>query len=162
MASGKSTVARRLGRALGARLLSADEIRAELARAGHDAAYVPGFSSTVYEEVFERAGELLARGGRVVLDGTFRSRELRDAARSLAGKHGAIFRFVECRADETTCRQRLREREAAGEAGWSRMFEHFLPLWEPVEELPDDEHVVVDSSAPSAALALDVSVLKLS
>jgi predicted kinase len=162
MASGKSSVAQSLGRELGAEVLSADEIRAEFERLGCDEAYVPGFSSVVYDEVFERAGKLLARGARVVLDGTFRSRELRAAARRLAGEHGASFRFVECRADEATCRRRLDEREAAGEEGWIRMFDHFLPLWEPVEELPPDEHVLVDSSVPAAGLALDVSVLRLS
>ena len=30
------------------------------------------------------------------------------------------------------------------------MFEHFLPLWEPVEELPSGELLTLDTSAPLA------------
>ena len=160
IASGKSTVARSLVRELGAELFSADEIRAEFAALNGDDAYVPGFSPVVYDEAFRRAKAVLAAGGRVVLDGTFRSRRLRDAARELAREHGAQFRLVECRAGEAACRQRLRDREAAGEEGWSRMLDHFLPLWEPADELAPDEHIVLDTSGRT--LARGAPVLNIS
>jgi len=160
IASGKSTAARSLARELGAELLSADEIRAEFAALKGDDAYVPGFSPVVYDEAFRRAKAVLAAGRTAVLDGSFRSRRLRGAARELAHEQGAQFRFVECRAGEPACRQRLRDREAAGEEGWSRMLDHFLPLWEPVDELASDEHVLLDTSGRT--LALDASVLNMS
>lgn len=160
IASGKSTTATSLARELNAERVAVDEIRDEFAALNGDEAYLPGFSPVVYDEAFRRARAVLAAGGRVVLDGTFRSRRLRDAARELAREHGAQFRFVECRAGEPACRQRLRDREAAGEEGWNRMFDHFLPLWEPADELAPDEHILLDTSGRT--LALGVSVLNLS
>jgi predicted kinase len=160
IASGKSSVARRLARALSAELLEADELRAELLRMGRREAVAPGFSPELYAELFRRARDHLASGRPVVLDATFRSRRLRDEARRLARELSLPFRLVECRAGESACRERLRAREAAGEAGWQALLDHFLPLWEPPEEVPAGERVVIDTSGP-LPLALDASVLNL-
>ncbi|MDJ0848533.1 MAG: ATP-binding protein [Myxococcota bacterium] len=158
IASGKSTVARGLADELSAELLVADEIRAEHA-AGGEPAYVPGFSSVVYADLFARAREALTSRRSVVLDGTFRDRDVRGRARALASDCGATFRFVECRAGEDVCRARLRAREDAGSPGWVAMFEHFLPLWEDPDEIPAAEHEVVDTSGvaphPSATAPTD-------
>ena len=149
VASGKSTVARRLAEELGAALLCADELREAFHRAGRTDAYVPGFSLRVYQEIMRRARAELERGRPVVMDGTFRSRRLRTEARAMARERALPFRFVECRAGREVCRARLRQREAeSGERGWTELFEHFLPLWEPVEEIPEPEHVVLDTSGP--------------
>jgi len=145
IASGKSTVARQLAAGLGAELVCADALRAEFA-ADDAEAYLPGFSRPLYEELMRRAGDALTEGRVVVLDGTFRSREQRGAASELAREHDAEFRFVECRAGQRTCRERLEAREAAGEPGWVKMFEHFLSLWEPADEIPGPQHIVIDSS----------------
>ena len=146
IASGKSTVARARADALAAELFVADEIRADYASGGRREAFAPGFSAVVYKDMLENARGALAGGRPVVLDGTFRSRDLRDEARRLARSSGAAFRFVECRAGEAVCRARLREREAAGSPGWLAMFDHFLTLWEAPDEIPADEHEVVDTS----------------
>lgn len=159
IASGKSTISRRLAGILGAELVVADEMREELAAMGRSDAYVPGFSSTLYAEMFRRAATHLAAGHAVVLDATFRSHRLRGEARDLARRQATPFRFVECRAADAVLRARLLEREARGEPGWTRLFEHFLPLWEPVDELPADEHVVLDTSR--GELALEPGVLSL-
>lgn len=146
MASGKSTVSSRLGAALGAEVLSADELRGQLFEQGVDEAYRPGFSRRLYPDLLARARGLLQGGHVVVLDGTFRSHALRAEARGLAAACGAGFLFVECRASAETCRARLRARERAeGRSGWLALFEGFLGLWEPVEELPEREHLVVDT-----------------
>lgn len=160
IASGKSTVAALLSQELAAECLEADELRGELERLGRRDAFVPGFSPELYAELFRRARSLLASGQRVVLDATFRSRRLRDEARELARELGVPFRLVECRAGERACRERLRAREDAGEPGWLELFEHFQSLWEPPDEVPPEEHVVVDSSGPPP-VALDISVLRL-
>ncbi len=146
IASGKSTVARGLAAHLSAELVVADEIRAEHAAGGQPEAYAPGFSAVVYDELFARARGALDEGHSVVLDATFRDRDLRARARRLAAECGASFRFVECRAGEEVCRARLREREMAGAPGWLAMFEHFLPLWEDPDEIPAAEREVVDTS----------------
>ncbi len=155
VASGKSTVARRAAEALGAELLSADETRRDLFDHGARDAFVPGFSRTVYAEVFERARALLAEGRPVVLDGTFRTRALRAEARTLAAEAGVPFLLLECRAGEERCRERLRRREQeGGEPGWLELFDAFLGLWEPVTELPAAEHAVLDTSGPLDASGL--------
>jgi predicted kinase len=153
LASGKSTVARLIADRISADVLSADEIRGDLFEEGAADAFVPGFSATVYAEVLKRARASLESGRPVVLDGTFRSRGTREAARRLAIDHGVPFLFVECRADPETCRARLRRRERErGQPGWVAMLEAFLELWEPVDELREDEHVVLDTTGPPEAL----------
>ena len=153
IASGKTTIARALAARLGAVRLGADELRREYAEAGDREAQLPGFSDTVYPELLRRAGEQLEAGSCVVLDGTFRSRELRAAARALAARHGVPFRLVECRASPALCRSRLAERGADVADGWRALFDHFLEhLWEPVDELPPHEHRSVDTGQPPASV----------
>jgi predicted kinase len=161
MASGKTTVARRIATLLCAERVSADETREGLLATTGPGALLPGFSKTLYVEVFRRARAALASAGRVVLDGSFRSRELRVAARELALERGVPFLFVECRAGVGVCRERVRRREReSGHPGWTRMFEAFLDLWEPVEELGPREHVVTDTSGPVEDLdSLDLAAL---
>jgi predicted kinase len=138
--------------------LVADEIRGELAESHPDDSLRSGFSETVYAELFAHAEQALAAGRSVVLDGTFRSRRLRAQARAIASRCGASFRFVECRAEPELCRERLRCR--ANAAGWLAIFEHFLPLWEPPDELADDERAVLDTSR-TAPLDFVESLLRL-
>jgi predicted kinase len=160
VASGKSTLARRLAQGLGAELLSGDAVRAELLRQGAAPALEPGFAPAVYEELLRRAGPLLDAGRRVVLDAAFPTRSARSAARRLAREREVPFRFVECRAPVSVCRERLRARggsEARG--GWLALFESVARSWEPADELPPHEHLVVDTSGPLDALpelALDL------
>jgi uncharacterized protein len=148
IASGKSSVARAAGARLLAPVLEADALRAELEAAGSAEAQLPGFSETLYPELLARAEPLLAAGRSVVLDGTFRARALRAAARELALRHGAAFRFVECRAPRETCRARLAARGDPAEVrGWLSLFDHFVAAeWEPVCELSPREHLVLDTS----------------
>lgn len=146
LASGKSTVSRAVAAELDALHIEADELRATFDRAGRRDALAPGFSETVYDEMFARADAALAAGRAVVLDGTFRSRERRARARELARRHGAIFRFVECRVPEERVRERLTRRDDA--KGWLAMLDHFLPLWEPADEIDEGERVVLDTSGP--------------
>lgn len=149
MASGKSTVARGLAGVLRAELLGADSLRADLLRGGARDAFTPGYSRRVYVELERRADALLGGGKRVILDGSFRTRSRRARARRLALRHGAPFRLVECRAGLEVCRARLREREVRDRrSSWLSMFEFFLRRWEPVREIPADEHVVVDTVGP--------------
>lgn len=148
LASGKSTVSRAIAAQLGAERIEADELRAAFERGGRADAFVPGFSDVVYERMFGEAEKSLGQGRHVVLDGTFRSRDRREHARELAERHGAPFRFVECFAEEAVIRARLRQRPDP--EGWLAMFDHFLTLWEPVEELPETELLRLDTSQPGA------------
>jgi aminoglycoside phosphotransferase family enzyme/predicted kinase len=167
IASGKSTVADRLSLKAGGPAIDADRTRKRMlgkqplermnapAWAG---AYDPRFTERVYAEVLRRAGVVLDSGRPVVLDASFRSREMRAAARGLARAHGVPFRFVECRASEQTARARLaaREKERGVSDGRLAIFDAFAARFEPVTELPASEHVVVHTEAPMETLLADV------
>jgi predicted kinase len=149
LASGKSTLAEALARAIQAVHLSADAVRAELHDLGHADAFVPGFSRVLYPELLARAGSALAVGRTVVVDGTFRSRALRARARALAAAHGVPFLFVECRVPVSVARERLCRRERAeASRGWLAMLDAFLARWEPVDELAPSEYAPVDATGP--------------
>ena len=163
IASGKSTVADWLSAELGAPVVDADRVRKHMLgmrpteHAQDDAwkgAYDPSFTEDVYGEVLRRASVVLASGRPVIVDASFRSVQLRQAARSLAEKHGVPFQFIECRATADTCRARLVER-ARGESvsdGRLAVFEEFSSRFEPVTELPRNHHFVIDTDQPPRAV----------
>lgn len=171
IASGKSTIADRIAALLAAPVVDADRARkamlglAETAPA-HDrafsGAYDPAFTERVYDELFRRARAVLDSGRPVVLDATFRSRELRRKARALAHEYGIRFYFIETRADTRTCQDRLRER-ARGPAvsdGRLEIFDDFVSRWEAVDELPSSEHFVIDTTATDATDGQTLEPLK--
>jgi predicted kinase len=69
---------------------------------------------------------------------------------AFARTRGLPFYFVECRAEREESVRRLRHR-AEGESvsdGRLEIFDDFVAQWEPVEELPPQEHLVIDTSRP--------------
>jgi aminoglycoside phosphotransferase family enzyme/predicted kinase len=159
IASGKSTIAERVGGEISAPVIDADRTRKAmmgveptqpLDEVAWQGAYDPSFTEQVYEEVVRRARVVLASGRPVVLDASFRSRSMRHAARELAREFGAPFTFIDCRADAETCRSRLRAREHARGVSDGRLavFDAFCARFEPVNELPPTELVVVDTTRP--------------
>lgn len=151
IASGKSTLAARISEACDAPVVSADASRAEgLAGLGPEA------QRAAYAEMRQRAGEVLASGRPVVVDACFAHRVQRDALRSLAGERGAALLFVECRADAALTRRRLEERarrQGRPAEEWLALREQLLASWEPLRELPREQHLVVDASRnPSLSL----------
>jgi predicted kinase len=73
-------------------------------------------------------------------------------APAIAVQYGVPFRLVECRAAPETCRARLRERarQTSVSDGRLEIFDDFVARWEPVDELPAEEHIVIDTSSPLA------------
>ncbi len=162
IASGKSTVAEALGDRLSAPVIDADRTRKHLlglAPTTHDAsqafegAYDPAMTERVYAELMLQASTVLESGRPVVLDASFRTEELRRAARDLAHEHGVPFLMVECRARPEICRERLlrRERESSVSDGRLAIFDAFCARVEEVLELPSAERLIVDTEAPLAA-----------
>lgn len=159
IATGKSTIAQAVGADLSAPIVDADRTRKAMlgvkptqpVRTGAwSGAYDPSFTDDVYAEVLRRAEVVLASGRPVIVDASFRSRAFRQQAKALAERRGVAFRFVECRADPEVCRARLRER-AKGQPvsdGRLEIFDDFVASWETVDELPDGEHIVVDTARP--------------
>ena len=159
IASGKSTMAERLGDEMSAPVVEADRTRKSMVGVDahqplHDAAWQGAYdlrvTDRVYDEVMRRAAVVLASGRPVVLDASFRSASMRAAARRLAIDHGVPFRFVECRADPEVCRARLarRERELGVSDGRLAIFDAFCSRFEAVTELCPTEHVVLDTTRP--------------
>ncbi|HSQ64003.1 MAG TPA: AAA family ATPase [Polyangiaceae bacterium] len=159
IASGKSTIAEHVARELSAPIVDADRTRKAmlgveatkpLDERAWKGAYDPDFTEKVYAEVLRRAEVVLASGRPVVLDASFRSPTMRAAARALARRYGAPFRFVECRAEVEVCRSRLvtRARERGVSDGRLEVFDAFRQRFEKVVELSPLEHVVLDTSRP--------------
>jgi aminoglycoside phosphotransferase family enzyme/predicted kinase len=155
--SGKSTLAQALALALALPVVESDRTRKALAGVpatarAPEGAYSAAFSRRTFDELFRRAEVVLASGRGVILDATFRGRDLRLRARDLARRHGRPFLFVETTCDEATLRERLRRRAAgpsvsdASEALLERVRREF----EPVMELAREEHVRVQTTEPTA------------
>jgi predicted kinase len=67
------------------------------------------------------------------------------------------FLFVECRADPEVCRARLRARANRPGISDARepLWDEFAARWEPVDDLPPGEHVVLDTDRPLTGARLD-------
>jgi aminoglycoside phosphotransferase family enzyme/predicted kinase len=161
IASGKSTVAEALGDRLSAPVIDADRTRkrmlgmAPLAKASSGAFEGPYDLATtdrVYAELMSRASIVLESGRPVVLDASFRTAPLREAARELAARHGVPFLMVECQARPEVCRERLvrRERETTVSDGRLAIFDAFCARVEPVRELDQASLLVIDTERPLA------------
>lgn len=159
VASGKSTIADHLGAELGAPVVEADRTRKHMlgvAPSVHvpsgawSGAYDPAFTERVYEELLRRASVVLGSGRPVVLDASFRSREMRRMARALAESCRVPFRFVECRATTEVSRERLARRDV--EAGVSdarlSLLDDFRAHFEPPDEVAPGERVLLDTTRP--------------
>jgi uncharacterized protein len=162
--AGKSTLAEALARGIGMPVVSSDHTRKHLGGIAPDERappeqYASGFTARTYDEMFRRAEQVLLAGRSVLLDGTFRSVEARQAARELATAHGAPFLFVEATCDEATLRDRLaaramvRRESDADQAVLERIRGEFTP----VVELPGHELLIVDTRAPAHAVVSRVA-----
>ncbi|MBK8253798.1 MAG: AAA family ATPase [Polyangiaceae bacterium] len=160
IAAGKSTLADWLSGELGGPVIEADRTRkhmlgvAATTRVNDGAftgAYDKGFTDRVYTEMNRRAAVVLQSGRPVILDASFRSPKMRQAAREVARACNAPFLFIECRAPAAICKARLMEREAQKNAvsdGRLAIFDDFAKEWQPVTELSENEILAVDTSCP--------------
>lgn len=160
IATGKSTVADALAVSLFVPVVDADRTRKSLLGVeplrsvqGPDpwqGAYGAEMTARTYRELLRRAGVVLDSGRAVVLDASFRSAAWRAEARALARARGVPFTFVECRAPEALCRERLRARKDQATVSDARedLYDSFARKYEPVQELAAEEHLVLDTSQP--------------
>jgi len=120
--SGKTTLARRLGDALGATVLRSDCVR----RARHEprkatqeppafgrGRYRGAATEAVYDELLDRAAELLGTGRSVVVDASWTSEARRRRARSLAERAVADLAELRCSAPRPTREARIAGRARA-------------------------------------------------
>ncbi len=159
IASGKSTISNALSLEMSAPIVDADRTRKQMlgvreTQPVHDGswqgAYDPKFTEEVYAEVFRRASVVIASGRPVLVDASFRSRKLRGRARAVALEHQVPFFLIECQVDFEVAKDRLRERakHASVSDGRLEIFDDFVAKWQTIDELPEGEHIELDTSAP--------------
>jgi aminoglycoside phosphotransferase family enzyme/predicted kinase len=160
IASGKSKVATAIGTMLAAPVLSSDRTRkhlegrdptASMQSGAWTGAYSPQATELVYAELLRIADVVVCSGRPAVLDASFRTAAMREAARHLADRHGVPFSFVECSAPRDLLVERLMRREglAAHESdARADLLDEFERRFEPVDEIPSSEHVQLDTARP--------------
>nr|CRL73857.1 Adenylate kinase [Mycolicibacterium malmesburyense] len=103
--TGKSTLSRALAEQLAAEVISTDDIRKQMQRAGtitgsvgevNAGLYTPQNVSAVYAEVLRRAANALHSGRSVILDGTWRNTEQRERARRIADRAAVPLVILTC------------------------------------------------------------------
>jgi predicted kinase len=145
--SGKSTVAEGLSRTLSIPLFSIDPIEAAMWRGGLSKDQT---GIAAYDVAIALAGEHLRLGHSVIVDAVNPIEAPRAAWRSLAAKHRAEMKVIECVCgDEAVHRQRIeaRVRNIAGmpEVTWDRVQRRRAEF-----EAWTDARLTLDTSAKSA------------
>jgi len=167
--TGKSVLARRLGRCLGVPVYSSDVVRKELAGVALKRRqelpygaeiYGPELTRATYETLLARAERTLTSGRSVILDATFLDPQWRQAAAALAARCAVTAILVECRCPADIVERRLRYRPQepgqVSEATWTIYLEQRARFGEKIESLPGLRHLVVDSSQPLPLVLDDV------
>ena len=160
IASGKSKTAHAAGELLSAPVVSSDRTRKHLAGRQANAslkseawsgAYSEEATASVYDALLIAAEAIVSSGRPVVLDASFRSRSSREKARELARALGVPFLMVECAAPRDELERRLEKRasrETHESDARAELLDDFLARFEPIDELPEDEHLLVDTTQP--------------
>jgi len=162
IASGKSRTAGAIGELISAPVISSDRTRKQLMgrqpteslkSKAWSGAYSPGVTQAVYQEMW-RLAETIVRSGRpVVIDASFRTVAMRNAARMLAERCSVPFVLVECVAPRELTLERLAardKREAHESDARPELLDEFEQRFEPIDELASSEHVRLDTSRPRA------------
>ncbi len=144
MATGKTTLARALGQALGWAVIESDQVRKLLAglapttraaEAFGRGIYAADFSVRTYEEMRRQAAARLATGASVILDGSYKRTGERELVRQLAREQGAAALFVYCECPPAEARRRAGIRLADPQAfsdGRVELFEAQIRDFDPL------------------------------
>ncbi len=155
--SGKSTIARLLGDALGWEVFSSDRTRKELAgvpvyergdQAAREALYTRRLTLATYDALRDRALERYGKHQGTVLDASYSRRNLRDTLRAALRQDSIPYRFVELKASEATVKARLRARENAHGLVTDARLEDFETLrtrYQAPDDLEEARHFTVSS-----------------
>ena len=158
-ASGKSTIAEQIGRALGISVLRSDAIRKELftapptdpsRQAFESGIYTRGATALTYGRMFLTVQEKIEKGNSVVLDATFSTRHFRKEALRLAADMDAGISFIECTASDKVLKKRLARRESRPSLSDARLvhFDAFHKGFEALTEIRPEQHILVDTENP--------------
>ena len=120
-----------------------DKIRIKLGKQGQ---YSEEAKAHVYTSLLTQTKKALAEGKRVIVDGTFYKKELRDPFLALAVHFAIPIHWVELRAGEAVIKERVSKKRLYSEADFT-VYEKIKALYEPLEE----EHLVLDTDRFSVA-----------
>lgn len=167
--TGKSVIAYRLARALGASLSSSDVVRKEIAGRpveSHEPVpygtgiYEPSLTARTYQELLDRGRVALTAGRSAVLDATFLDPSWREAARDMAAELGVDLLLIECQAPPAVVEERLARRSGLmadpSEADWAVYQEQrrrYGDVLAPLENVPQ---LTLDTNRPSAQVLDDI------
>jgi len=157
--TGKTALAQALAKRLGLVVISSDVTRKKLAGipiAEHrfeefdTGIYSAEFSRLTYDKMFTEAKHILGEGGSVIIDASFIKAEERLKAKQLAEKMSADFMIIECTLDEASIKRRLAQRLEQGSVSDGRwaIYEPQKKNFDPVVEVPETNHVIIDTSQP--------------
>ena len=165
--TGKSTVAHALGPTLDAVVISADEVRKELAGLPHSARAASPYGTGIYDaahteatyaELVHRAHALLEQGTSVVLDASWSRRAHRDAATEVATVTASEIRELRCVAPIDVAHERIAQRARSGSstsdatAAVARAMAATAEPWPEAHDLDTDAPLFVVSAAARRAL----------
>ncbi|MFQ5800562.1 MAG: AAA family ATPase [Candidatus Hydrothermarchaeales archaeon] len=140
-ATGKSTVARKLARSIGAEVLRTDIVRRELIKSP---AYTEEEKGLIYNAVFLIADYLIKNDVNVIIDGTFYRDPLRKQAKKIAKRRGKRFFLIEARCPEGIVLSRLAKRKknlrSPSDADLD-VYYKIKNLFEPITE----EHIIINT-----------------
>ena len=136
--SGKTYLATKLSRELGAEYVCSDQIRKAMDARGR---YAFADKLSVYEEMAHKAGQSLRRGKSVVVDATFYRQEMREIFNTLGTLLHKPVCYIQVEADEELIRDRLRTPRKDSEAGYA-VYQQLKPQYEKLLE----PHTILHSS----------------
>ena len=166
-ASGKSTIARCLGRELGWEVFSSDQTRKALAGiplfercvpAVRRRLYSPEMTRKTYDTLFSNAINRVKAQRSAIIDATCSSRQRRHELRQQLGTLGVAYCFVEAEASEETLKRRLLAREEKLDEASDARLEDFQALsrsYEAPSEIGADCLVAVDTERPIQTTVLE-------
>lgn len=155
--SGKSTVAAVIAEKKGFHVLRSDEIRKEIAGVAKEehhyeefgqGIYTGDFFDKTYEELFNRARDLIEKGESVILDASFKECEYRLQALDLANELGIPFLLVECVCPDEEIKKRLEkrvnEKSDVSDGRWE-IYKKQKEAFEVIKKIPGSEHIIIDT-----------------
>lgn len=157
--TGKSTLASRLGDALGAAVLRSDDVRRGLAgltpgTQDGRGLYSPEMTGNTYRELLGQARKALAAGESVVVDASWHDPAWREAARSLAREASAEFAEFRCHLPAETIAERVTGR--SGDSGADSATALTLVRMLAASEIPWPSATGVDTTPPPEEVAARV------
>jgi aminoglycoside phosphotransferase family enzyme/adenylate kinase family enzyme len=120
--TGKTTTATDLSASTGFVLLSSDELRKDLAGVAHvahayapfgEGIYTPTMTLRTYEELLAHARTMLCHGESVILDASWTSGSLREAARAIAEETSSDIVELRCVLDPVLAGERIARRSTS-------------------------------------------------